>query len=303
MNVKDYAKQFNESYKKAFNRIQNKYLNAAGMIDEDYLAENRRIKEDTYKAKNNVSSSSAISLANARNALLDKGLERSGDAVNTEIKSALSKNNALADIDVEANRALQENALSRSREKSNLLSSRLEEETALEADALEKLINQYNADREYDRKVAESEEDTRRWNLENEQKRAQDERDYLFDREKFEEEQKNNAFEREYREKEFSETQKQNEFENFMAEKEYNLSLAQKDSDKQNSASKGQNSSQYVGVTPEISPQSLIKTIVNSNTSNGEIRRIIYSLLNDTSIASDYKAELRYIAFSMGYIN
>ncbi len=312
MDVKDYKKFFNNKYKQAYNKIQDKYRAAEGAIDQEYHAENRRIDANAYKSKNDVSASSAINLANARNTLLEKGLERSGDSVNTEIRSALSKSRALADIDTEANRAREENALSRMKEKSSLVSRRLEEEGALEKDLLDKMVNQYNLDREYDRQVNESAEDKRRWEIENEQKTAQDQRDYELEMDKFKEEQDNNKFEREFKEKQFEEQVDQNDFNNYMAEKKYYLS--------ENSANSSENSSENSskdeekttktndGFTPDIDPERLLKLAYSSNAYKTDserlnaVIRVVNSLLNDTTLSTEYKNLLRITAFSMGYI-
>ena len=324
MQIKDYTKFLGESYKKAYNKIQNKYLAAAGAVDKEYEAEAKRINANAYKSKNDVSASGTISLLNARNSLLDKGLERSGDAVNTEIRSALSRNRALADIDIETNRAHQENALSKMNKKSALMAKRLEEEGALEIDALKQLTEQNNLDREYERKVLESEEDTRRWNIENEedtrrwnieneQNAQRDKRDHEFEKEKFEEDKKNNTFENELKEKQFLEQKQQNDFDNYMAEKEYSLSERQQNSSNGSSSSgktSGNNNTfTYEGHTYKISPKELMKIIVSSNTtdnkkqSRSKIKSIVISLLNDTSISAAYKSELGDIAFAMGYMD
>ena len=164
--VKDYAAEIRRGYTTAMNRLQKKYDSLVGALDEEYDSRNREISRNTLNSKNSASANHKLGLANAQRRLLEKGLESSGESVNTEIRSNIAKNNDFALLDAEAEHAREQNALSRAREKSKLISSRLEEESALEESMNKALREQYNLDREYEADRADAEEDKRRWESE-----------------------------------------------------------------------------------------------------------------------------------------
>lgn len=309
--VKSYAKQITQGYTSALKRLEKKYDALTGAIDEEYLARNREINQNNVKSKNAASANYKTSLANAQKNLLDRGLEKSGESVNTEIRSNLSKNSAFAALDAEAESARQANALSRSQEKSRLISSRLEEEADLEDSMNRALREQYNLDREYEadradaaedsrRWEAEAAEDNHRWRTENAQSAAKTEHDMKMDEMEFAAEQVQRAFENSMDEREFAADEAQRAFENAV----------------QSGNSTANNSYGTVstkGVAQKVSPEYTAQEFVNKiykhydqiysiNDRNKAVEKAIYQVLNDTTLDPTYKVQVRVYATALGYI-
>lgn len=309
-NVKDYAKQINSSYNKALNRLKNQFDAMAGAIEEEYLARNREIDKKNLNSKNALSADYKIGLENARGDLLDRGLAVSGEAVNTEIRSNLSKNQAFAALDAQAEAAKVENALSRTNEKAKLINTRLQEERELSESRDKALKEQYNADREYELEISRDAEDTRRW--EQEQKN-------------WEQEQKN--WEQE-QERKSAEADREHDLETmkFLSDedqrkKDYNLDsykvylqYASKDSEDSAEGGSGEDGSGEEsdgGSIPNYSADELVDSVFisfnrkdfkNESARNDAIKRAINGVINDTSIDKSYREEVRIYAKAMGYI-
>lgn len=327
--VKDYAKQITKGYTSALTRLQKKYDALSGALDEEYLARDREIRRENVNSKNSASANYKTSLANAQKNLLDRGLAGSGESVNTEIRSNLSKNQAFAALDGEAEKARTENALSRSREKSKLISARLDEEAALEADMNRALREQYNADREYEADCADAAEDARRWEAEtaedkrrweaetaesshrwkteNAQKVADAEQKREFQEKEFAADEAQRAFDNWYRQIKFEADEEQRAFENSVTASEKNV-----ETDKDgNTVVKGDKSNTTrEKVVPEYDADELVnkifeyydEEIYDWKTRNGLIKKSIYKILNDTTLDPAYKTQVRVYASAMGYI-
>ena len=327
--VKSYAKQITHGYTSALKRLQNKYDALTGALDEEYLARNREINRNNINSKNSVSANYKTSLANAQKNLLDRGLEKSGESVNTEIRSNLSKNNAFATLDAEAESARQANALSRSQEKSRLIAARLDEEAALEDSMNRALREQFNADREYEadradaaedkrrweaetaedtrRWEAENAEDNHRWRTENAQKAAETEHKMALEDKEFAADEEQRGFENWLEQIKFAADEEQRAFENAVTSSEKNVST---DSDGKSVVGGAKNTSDKQKVVPEYTAHQLVnkifeyydEKIYDYDRRDGVIKKVIYQILNDTTLDPGYKTQVRVYASALGYI-
>ncbi len=316
--VKDYAKEYKKMYSNALNRLQSKYEMMSGAIDEEYISNSSAINNNAKRAKNNVSASHRVDLANSRAVLMDKGLERSGESVNTEIRSNLSKNQAFAAIDAEAEKSRRENALSRSRAKSELISKRLDEEGALERDMAEGMLDQANSDREYELKEKKYLSDEEEREFDNQMREKQ----YASDEEqrKFDNQMKEKSFALE--EKKFAADEEDREFDNIMdvrrlaleeeeRKSEKNSSEEKKSSSSTNNGSSKSNDKETGGKTfPDYAADELVDKMykyyntIHSNKKylDSAMESAIYVILNDTTLDPEYKRQVRVYATAMGYI-
>ncbi len=319
--LKDYARQISSGYSGIISRLQNKYDAMMGALDEEYLARNREINKQTAKAKNEASASHKIDLANSRRSLLDRGLAGSGESVNTEIRSNLSKNQAFAALDAEAERARVENALNRSTKKSEIISARLDAEAEIESEKLKKAIEQMNDDRD-------REEDTRRWEIENTQKTKEANRDFYLDERKFASSEAQRSFENEMEKKKFESSEEQRKIENALDEKKYSLSaydIYAKHSDDDEDEKKTEDKTEQENndtaetdggevtgnsVLPEYTADELVNKMYKVYYSQYEdesdiknaLKLAIKTILEDESIDSAYREQIRVYASALGYI-
>ena len=325
--VKDYAAEIRRGYTTAMNRLQKKYDSLVGALDEEYDSRNREISRNTLTSKNSASANHKLGLANAQRRLLEKGLESSGESVNTEIRSNIAKNNDFALLDAEAEHAREQNALSRAREKSKLISSRLEEESALEESMNKALREQYNLDREYEADRADAEEDKRRWESETAEDKRRWESESAEDKRRWETETANDKAEAE--EKARLERDKlnaeiaDNYAKNSLAEREleadeeqrlYENSVTERKLISEGVGGGGNSSSasaKDTGVYPEYDAHTLVDTIYKYHNSKNyrdkkdryaAIEKAIYKILNDTTLSRSYKVQVRVYATAMGYI-
>ena len=325
--VKGYAKQITKGYTSALARLKNKYDALTGALDEEYLARDREIKRDNINSKNAASANYKTSLANAQKNLLDRGLSASGESVNTEIRSNLSKNQAFATLDAEAEKAREANALSRSQEKSRLISARLDEEAALEDSMNRALREQYNTDREYEADRADAAEDTRRWEAETAEDKQRWEAETAEDKRRWEEENKRKAAESEHKisidEKKFEADEAQREFDNWYKQLKFeadenqrafenSVTISEKnvETDKDgNTIVKGKTTEKQK-VVPEYDAHVFVNKIFefyderfsNYDTRDGLVEKAIYQVLNDTTLDPAYKTQVRVYASALGYI-
>jgi len=327
--VKGYAKQITKGYTSALSRLQKKYDALIGALDEEYLARGREINQNNINSKNSASASYKTSLANAQKNLLDRGLERSGESVNTEIRSNLSKNQAFAALDAEAERARTENALSRSKEKSRLIAARLDEEAALEDSMNRALREQYNADREYEadrddaaedkrrweaetaedkrRWEAETAESSHRWKTENAQKAAEAERKRELEEKEFAADEAQRAFDNWYRQIKFEADEEQRAFENAVTSSEKNVTT---DKNGNTVAGSDKKSTERGKVVPEYDAHVFVnkiyefydEKIYSWDMRDGLVKQAIYQVLNDTTLDPAYKTQVRVYASALGYI-
>ncbi len=336
--VKDYASEIKRGYNTAMSRLQRKYDALVGALDEEYDTRDREISRNTLNSKNLASANHRLGLANAQRRLLDKGLKASGESINTEIRSNLARSSEFATLDAEAEHAREQNALSRAKEKSKLIASRLEEEGALEESMNKALREQYNLDREYEADRADAEEDKRRWETETaedkrrwESESAEDKRRWetesAEDKRRWESETANDKAEAEAKaklerdklnadiadnyyknslaEREFEAEEEQRLFENSVTEKKL-LSEGVSVGGKTNTAV-----SKDTGVYPEYDAHTLVDTIYKYHNSKNyrdkkdryaAIEKAIYKILNDTTLSRSYKVQVRVYATAMGYI-
>ena len=310
-NVKSYASLIEKGYASALNRIQKKYDVEKGYLDEQYLARARQINKETRDAKNSASAGHEIGLQNVRDELLSKGLSRSGESVNAVIRSNLAKNSDYTRLDAEATRAHTENALSRSRELGNLISKRLDSEAALE-DSMQKAVRDEERYADEMRLKEESNaEDKRRWEAEQSLKEAS----LKDDRERWDAENARKNFESD---RKFLADEKQRSIENTREAEKLAISKEKNSSDdsstgnnKISAETKSEVPSQTGGYVPDYSADELVNDIFKSmqreyfpseRARSAAIERSIYQVLNDTSLAPSFKAEVRVYASALGYI-
>ena len=312
--VKDYAKQITKGYTSAMTRLQKKYDAMMGALDEEYHARNREINRENVNSKNSASANYKTSLANAQKNLLDRGLASSGESVNTEIRSNLSKNQAFATLDAQAQKAREDNALSRSQEKSRLISARLDEEAALEDSMNRALREQYNADREYEadradaeedkrRWEAETTEDKRRWEAENERKNTESEHKISLDEKKFDADEAQREFDNWYKELKFNADEEQRAFEN-------SVKISEGGSNGEGGSQDSKKISEKQKVIPEYDAHVFVnkifefydERIYSWEKRDGLVKQAIYKVLNDTTLDPAYKTQVRVYASALGYI-
>ncbi len=291
--VKGYAKQITKGYTSALSRLQKKYDALIGALDEEYLARGREINQNNINSKNSASASYKTSLANAQKNLLDRGLERSGESVNTEIRSNLSKNQAFAALDAEAERARTENALSRSQEKSRLIAARLDEEAETAEDK-----------RRWEAETAES---SHRWKTENAQKAAEAERKRELEEKEFAADEAQRAFDNWYRQIKFTADEEQRAFENAVTSSEKNVTT---DKNGNTVAGSDKKSTERGKVVPEYDAHVFVnkiyefydEKIYSWDMRDGLVKQAIYQVLNDTTLDPAYKTQVRVYASALGYI-
>ncbi len=324
--VKNYASLMEKGYASALNRIQKRFDLEKGYLDEQYLARARQINKETHDAKNSASAGHTIGLANVRDELLSKGLSSSGESVNAVIRSNLAKNSDYAKLDAEATRSHTENALSRSRELGNLISNRIDAEAELEDKMLKAVRDEERYADEMRMKEEASAEDKRRWETEQAMKEAsaKDERERWEaeqaskeasakeERERWEKETERRNFESD---RKFAADEAQRKIENSQQAQKIAISMEKtssgtSDGEKGSSVATGgtQTPSGYV---PDYSADELVRDIFKSiqrqyfpseKARSAAMEKSIYQILNDTTLAPSFKAEVRVYASALGYI-
>ncbi len=302
------ASQIINGYAKAMNRIKNTYDAKVGALDEEYLARNREINRENIEAKNRTSANYKLSLDEAQKSLLDRGLSKSGEAVNTEILSNLSKNSAFAALDAQAQSDREENALSRSREKSELISDRLKQEQETENSMLEALRNQYNLDRNYDLQLSENAEDTRRWNEENEEDKRRWEAEQSLAERKTAVSEGELALKKSDAQKQSIQTaasQIKNTVSDALEKLTGNGGIVGKI--KSIFPSLSDEETTKLSKSPEKLVQEMYEEFQRKDYSSEDVRNYalasaVYDIVNDYGIDEDYRKQVRIYAHAMGYI-
>ena len=325
--LKNYAVMLKNGYESAINRIRKKFDVDKGYLDEEYLARGREMNRETRDAKNPVSAEPKIGLSNVRDELLSKGLSESGESVNATIRSNLARNSDFARLDAEATRAHTENALSRSEALAKLISRKLDSEAALESEMLNAAREDARFEEELRLKEEAAAEDKARW--EAEEKRKDDEA--AEDRARWEAEEKakedaskdeKERWEKEFlrdvyeSDREFEASEEQRKTENFYDAQR--IAIAMENSDGESGggsgtgSSVGKNENSPGGYVPTYDADELVEAIFaamhqryfpSNDARYAAIERAIYQVLNDTTLAPSYKAQVRVYASSCGYLN
>ncbi len=330
--VKGYAKQVKNNYSSIISKLQKKYEVMSNGLKEEYIARNAEISEENKKAKNAASASHKIDLANSQRTLMDKGLAKSGESINTEIRSNLSKNQAFATLDREAEKSRRENSLSLTKALGDLASKRFEEEAGLEERMSEAEREQANLDREWEQSERKFESDEEQRHIENDRADRQfasseEQRHIENDRadRQFASSEEQRHIENDRADRQFASSEEQRHIENDRADREFAadeeqrwFENSQKSADGGNTSASGKGTSSTSkktksddGTVPTYDADELVDRIYevyqgryykSYKDRDEDIKRAIYSVLNDTTLSAEYKRGVRVYASSLGYI-
>jgi len=305
--VKNYASLVEKGYLSALNRIKKTFDIGKGYLDEEYLARAREINRETRAAKNSADASHRVALSNVRDELLSKGLSKSGESVNATLRSNLAKNSDFARLDAEAVRSHTENALSRSEKLGDLIKNRLAAEEKLESDMLDAARDEERYENEMRLREEERAEDRERWETET----ALKEQALKEERERFEAESKRDAFESD---RQFAADEEQRRTDNYYEAQRIAISLEKSDGASGGGAvgkKDSESTTTHTGYVPDYSADELVNSIFRSMNRQyfptdkaraAAIEKAIYQVLNDTTLAPSFKAEVRVYASALGYI-
>lgn len=234
--LKSYAGLVFQGYEDTINRISDKYKALGNNIHAQYDSDANRIKSEYDQNKKNASVSAALTDANFKNSMVNKGLSRSGESLQGELMNNLSRNSAYALLDSQRADALAENQRSRAAAQNALYSDYLDEYAQWEDRLRKTYIEQLNLDREYDYGAERDKVRDGQWQSEFDAGREDEAFGqsiqslyYDLDRQKYASDKAQKEFENSLNTQKFEQVKRQDAFQNDLSAKQYDLSTKQYD--------------------------------------------------------------------------
>lgn len=293
MNTKSITSSVIGNYSNSLSRLTTRFLANMNNIDVDFNARNKEIEEETKKKKNSADASAKVALKNAKGALLEKGLSRSGESVQAELDNSLMKANAMSAIDSDAEKSKRANEEARMNAKNTAVIDYMDRTNELEEKKNKALREEAAADREFEAKREDEYFDRYLKNREFEAEREDEAFDRYLENRDFEAERDDEAFDRSLENKKFSADREDEYFDRLKSSEEKEVKEEKEEK-----------------IEPRYNPKTLVdKIFTNSRKTAGGTKaayemtkKAINEILNDESISYSYRYQVRLYAKAMGYI-
>lgn len=304
-------------------KLENRYLEAIKRISTAYNSAKSDINKEFQGYRNALNAQSAISKSNTAQALMQKGLSKSGESIQSSILGDMAHMNALASLSDKQAQKLNELNLSRQNALEGVYGDMLSAQNEAEKQQKE-LEYQRERDKASDDKwYLEYQYRKSRDAIEDERLKRADERDiyesdreYNFNREKYSNQLKQQNLENELNEKKYQLDKTKNEQDSYI--KNQYLELEKIAADKGSSSKSdsvedyGYSVNEKGYIVPDLAPDELIDAMIKGN-GNGswranefvvpsELEERVNSVLNDQRIDPDYLNLLAIYARARGII-
>ncbi len=312
-------------------KLENRYLEAIKRISSAYNSAKSDINKEFQGYRNALNAQSAISKSNTAQALMQKGLSKSGESIQSSILGDMAHMNALASLSDKEAQKLNELNLSRQNALEgvygDMLSAQNEQEKAQKEMEYQRERDKASDDKwylEYQYRKSRDAIEDERLKRADERDIYESDREYNFNREKYSNQLEQQKLENELSEKRYLLDKNKNEQDSYIKnqylELEKSAQEAKAQAEQEESTSSDKKSGSDVGyslnekgyIVPDLAPDELIDAMIKGN-GNGswranefvvpsELEERVNSVLNDQRIDPDYLNLLAIYARARGII-
>ncbi len=284
-----------DGYNDTVNQLYSRYTALLDKIDREHNARAQQIESTRKDSLNTASAVNTISLNNTKAELLEKGLSRSGESVQSNIEHNIAKNNAFSDIEKNASRERAENEASRANAKTDAALSLFSDIASADETYSKMYLDQLNADREYEADRDDEKFDRYTENREYEADRDDEQFDRYTENREYEADRDDEAYERSADARDY-ELKKQ--------ESESKAEESKKSEDKDESTAEAQS------VLTDADARELVSAIIlkvnnkyapGSEIAKSTIKQELRKLIVDGNLSFEYRQKIKACAKELGY--